>query len=54
MLAFTTEFGKLFQIFITRAEKKNVFVNHNETYTVVKKFATVVSSVSLGVELKVR
>jgi len=32
VLVFTTEFGKLFQIFSMHAEKKFFFVNHNEIY----------------------
>jgi len=29
--ASTTELGRLFQVLTTRAEKKNTFLNHNET-----------------------
>jgi len=31
VLAFTTEFGKLFK-YLQRMQRKNVFGNHNETY----------------------
>jgi len=42
MFAFTTEFGKLFQIFTTRAENMD------------KMLITTASSVSPGVEWKIR